>query len=783
MNERIFRVLEFNKIIEALAGEAESSLGKEQARRLKPSIDITEVNHLQAETDQAVQVVRLHGNVPLGGVVDIRPSVKRAEIGGILNPHECLQIAGTIYGGKQLRRFIEKLEEPEVPIIREWVAQIEPLSELERDIKHCIDDNGQVMDGASDQLRSIRTKIRTSESRIRDRLASFTKSKSKMLSETIVTIRNDRYVLPVKQEYRGAIGGIVHDQSSSGQTLFMEPQAVVEINNVLSEAKVKEKAEIEKILKELSDRIALDHACLRQNVEALAALDFIFARAKLAETMHAAMPTMNDQGIIDIKQARHPLLTDDEVVANDVLLGEDYHAIVITGPNTGGKTVTLKLVGLCTLMAQSGLQIPALDGCKLAVFDEVFADIGDEQSIEQSLSTFSSHMTNIVDILQHVDQRTLVLFDELGAGTDPQEGAALAMALLDEVVKRQARIIATTHYPELKAYGYNRDGVVNASVEFDIQTLKPTYRLLIGVPGRSNAFEISRRLGLSSTVIDAAKGLIGTDSTNVENMIASLDTARRKAEQDHSDAEAILAEAEQLKAGLEKQWKLFDQEREALYQKAEEKASKALQKARTEAEDIVKMMREMKNQPAMKEHEWIEARKLLDDAQPQLAKKKAMTKPAQSQPATDRALVPGDEVKLLTLDQKGTIVEQISKDNYRVQIGIMKMKVKRKDLQLLKSEEPAVKQRVAMVKGSNNHVKTELDLRGVRFEEALHQVEKYVDDALLAGYPSVSIIHGKGTGALRQGVQEFAKRTRQIETYRYGSMNEGGSGVTIFEFK
>lgn len=783
MNERIFRVLEFNKIIEDLVNQAASSLGKEQARKLKPETDLETVQHLQVETDQAVQIIRLQGNVPFGGIADIRPSLKRAEIGGILNPQECLQIAGTIYGGKNLRRFIERLEEPDAPIIRDWVAQIAPLNELEIEIKSCIDDHGHVMDGASDKLRSIRSKIRTSESRIRERLEGYTKSKSKMLSDPIVTIRNDRYVLPVKQEYRGTIGGIVHDQSSSGQTLFMEPQAVVEINNVLSEAKVQEKAEIERILKEITIRIAEDEPLLRQNVEALASLDFIFARAKLGQSMRAAMPTMNDQGIIEMKQARHPLLTDDEVVANDIILGKDYHAIVITGPNTGGKTVTLKLVGLCTLMAQCGLQIPALDGCKLAVFNEVFADIGDEQSIEQSLSTFSSHMTNIVNILHHVNEKTLVLFDELGAGTDPQEGAALAMAILDDVVRKQARIIATTHYPELKAYGYNRDGVINASVEFDIQTLKPTYRLLIGVPGRSNAFEISRRLGLNTEVIDSAKRLIGTDSTSVENMIASLDTARRKAEHDYEEAEQALKDAEQLKKDLESKWKQFETEREALYKKAEEKAEKAVQKARKEAEDIVATIREMKHEATLKEHEWIEARKLLDDARPELTKKKDQPSHQTRTVKTNEQLTPGDEVKLLSLGRNGTIIEQVNSTEYQVQVGIMKMKAKRQDLQLVKQHQQIIEKPMATVKGSSYHVKTELDLRGERYEDALHQLEKYVDDALLAGYSSVSIIHGKGTGALRKGVQEFAKRHRHINDYRSGSMNEGGSGVTVLEFK
>lgn len=781
MNKRIFHVLEFDRIIQMLKDQAVSSLGKESANRLKPSTDLSEVIRLQEETDEAVSVVRLYGNVPLGGIVDIRPSVKRAEMGGVLNPQECLDIAGTIYGGKQLRRFIEAIEELELPIINGFSEEIEPLSELENEIKNCIDDHGHVMDGASDKLRSLRTKIRTNESRVRDRLDGYTKSKSKMLSDAIVTIRNDRFVLPVKQEYRGAIGGIVHGQSSSGQTLFMEPQAVVELNNQLQEARVQEKTEIERILRELTIRIAEDQAYLRQNIDILATLDFIFARAKLGQLMRAAMPKMNDQGIINIKQARHPLLADDEVVANDVELGTSYHAIVITGPNTGGKTVTLKMVGLCTLMAQSGLQIPALDGCELAVFDDVFADIGDEQSIEQSLSTFSSHMTNIVDILERVNEKTLVLFDELGAGTDPQEGAALAMAILDDVVKRNARIIATTHYPELKAYGYNREGVINASVEFDIESLRPTYRLLIGVPGRSNAFEISRRLGLRENVIDSAKSHIGTDSTSVENMIASLETARRSAENDYEHAEQVLAESEQLKADLEKQWQLFDQKRETLYQKAEQKAEKALQNAREEAEQIVATIREMKSGAMLKEHEWIEARKLFDEAQPNLSSKKGKT--VTKQPHSSTELEVGDEVKVATLNQNGTIIEQTGKNDYQIQVGMMKIKAKRKDLQFIKREEIVIEKPMATVRGSNSHVKTELDLRGERYEDAIRTLEKYVDDALLAGYPNVSIIHGKGTGALRKGVQEFAKRHRHITSQREGTMNEGGSGVTILDFK
>ncbi|MGP4075759.1 endonuclease MutS2 [Halobacillus sp. K22] len=779
MNQRILHVLEFKKIIDQLSEHAASSLGKEKTAALKPSSDLEVVKEWQMETDEAAQVLRLKGHVPLGGIFDIKPSLKRTTIGGILSALECLDVASTIYGGRQLKRFIEEAEEPDMPILREIVTGIIPLKELEQLIRSCIDEHGNVMDGASDKLRTIRSRVRTYESRVRDKMDSFTKSKTKMLSDAIVTIRNERYVLPVKQEYRGSIGGIVHDQSSSGATLFIEPQSVVDLNNQLQEARVQEKHEIEKILKELSEEIAENHSALYENVTRLGNIDFMFARAKLGKQMKASMPSMNDEGRIKMLQARHPLIGEEEVVPNDIEIGEDYTSIVITGPNTGGKTVTLKLVGLCTLMAQSGLQIPALDGCEMAVFEEVYADIGDEQSIEQSLSTFSSHMTNIVDILKHVDDKTLVLFDELGAGTDPQEGAALAMSILDEVVNRNACVIATTHYPELKAYGYNREGVINASVEFDIQTLKPTYRLLIGVPGRSNAFEISRKLGLNESVITSAQQKIGVDSQSVENMIASLEESKRGAEQDYAEAERLLQEAEDLRNELKNKWTQFEQKREALYEKAEEKAEKAIRQAREEAEAIVGEIRNMKSQAGMKEHEWIEARKMFDEAQPELAKKKKEPKP--ESPKEVRELKSGDEVKLLTLNQNGTIVEQTGKNEYQVQVGVMKVKAKRKDLEFIKAEQPYKEKPMATVKGKGYHVKTELDLRGERYEDALNRLEKYIDDAVLAGYPTVSIIHGKGTGALRTAVQNYAKNHRNITSHRAGGMNEGGSGVTVLE--
>ncbi|SET78075.1 DNA mismatch repair protein MutS2 [Salinibacillus kushneri] len=782
MNDRVLKTLEFDKMKDQLISFAGSSLGKEKASKLYPSSQLTEAVRWQEETDEARQVLRLKGQIPLGGIFDIRPHVKRSSIGGILTAFECLDVASTMRAGKVIKQFIADIEEEDLslPILRDLTEQVVVLNELERNIKSCIDDHGHVMDGASEALRYIRTKIRSHENSVRDRLEQYTKSRSKMLSDAIVTIRNDRYVLPVKQEYRGSFGGIVHDQSSSGATLFVEPQSVVELNNKLQAAKVEEKQEMEKILQELSAHIANDQGFILQNVQVLQKIDFMAAKAKFSKEVDAAKPAMNDQGFIKMKQARHPLIDPDEVIPNDVEIGKDYTSIVITGPNTGGKTVTLKMIGLCTLMAQSGLQVPALDGCEMAVFDDVFADIGDEQSIEQSLSTFSSHMTNIVDILKGVHEKTLVLFDELGAGTDPQEGAGLAMAILDEVISRNARVIATTHYPELKAYGFNREGVMNASVEFDVKTLRPTYRLLLGVPGRSNAFEISRRLGLDENVINHAKSLTGQDSQSVENMIASLEEARKKADEDYEQAEAILNESYQLRKDLEEKWRQFEQRKDKLWEKAERKAEKEVTKARKEAEEIIEKLQNMKNNAEVKEHELIDAKKQLSEAYVHLTEEQKDQTIEQKDDTKE--LEPGDEVKVKSLNQQGSIVEKTGDKDYQVQLGMMKVKAKRDNLLFVKRPEPVKEEKpTTSVKGRSYHVKTELDLRGKRYEDALQELEKYVDNALLAGYPRVSIIHGKGTGALRKGVQKFAERHPSITSQRLGGMSEGGSGVTVLE--
>jgi DNA mismatch repair protein MutS2 len=785
MQQRVFKVLEFEKVKEQLLTFVASTLGQDKVNNLVPSTNYDEVVKWQEETDEAAKVFRLKGNVPLSGIFNIRPHVKRSAIGGILSPQELIQVASTIRVSRQMKRFIEDMVEDQVdlPILSQYISKIIVLAELEEGIRNAIDESGEVLDSASDTLRTLRQQLRSNESRVREKLESMIRSSnaSKMLSDSIVTIRNDRYVIPVKQEYRGHYGGIIHDQSASGQTLFIEPQAIVQLNNQLQEIRVKEQLEIERILAELSAFVAEFEQELLTIVYVLAELDFMFSKARYAHKIKASKPLINQDGRIALYKARHPLIPKEEVVANDVMLGKEFTTIVITGPNTGGKTVTLKTVGLSVLMAQAGLQIPALDGSEVAVFDAVYADIGDEQSIEQSLSTFSSHMVNIVDILKKVDFNSLVLFDELGAGTDPQEGAALAISILDEVYQRGARVIATTHYPELKAYGYNRPGVVNASVEFDVETLSPTYKLLIGVPGRSNAFEISKRLGLSDHVIEHARNQISADTNQIENMIASLEKSRRDAENDRIEANDYLKNAEKLHKDIQNQMITFYEQKDSMLEKAQEKAAELVEKAKAEAEYIIRDLRKLRieKNAEVKEHELIEARKRLEEATP---KTKKSTKNISANKKA-HTYAPGDEVKVLTFDQKGTLLEQASDKQWVVQIGILKMKVDEKDLEYINTPKQKEIKPVAVVKGKDFHVSLELDLRGERYENALMRVEKYIDDALLAGYPRVSIIHGKGTGALRQGVTEYLKNHRSVKRARFGDAGEGGIGVTIVEFK
>ncbi len=785
--ERAFKTLEYDKVRQQVATYCTSSIGKSAVDELVPQTDYEKVVQLLEEMDEGLSILRVKGNVPMGGIFDVRPTARRAQIGGMLSAMELMEVSSTIRASRILRNFIEDIESEEAIDIPHFIAKKEAmpvLTGLQHEINNCIDENGSVLDSASQTLRSIRQSLRAEEAKVRSKLESLTRGSnaSKMLSDTLVTIRNDRFVIPVKQEYRHHYGGIVHDQSSSGQTLFIEPDSVVQANNEIHRLKMKEQAEVERILLALSAMVEEVAPDLFNLVKVLGEIDVILAKGKYGQANKCTMPKMNNDGYIRLVRARHPLLPIETAVANDIEFGKDITAIVITGPNTGGKTVTLKTVGLCTLMAQAGLPVPALDGSELAVFKQLFADIGDEQSIEQSLSTFSSHMVNIVDILQKFDDESLVLFDELGAGTDPQEGAALAISILDEVHGRGARVMATTHYPELKAYGYNRPGVANASVEFDIETLSPTYRLLIGVPGRSNAFEISSRLGLPESIIDRAKSFTGTDRHEVESMIASLEETRRQSEDDAERSHELMIESEALRKELQGKLQAYEDRKEALDKKAKEKARKIVDEAKREAESIIAELREMRKNAdqVVKEHELIEARKRLEEATP-LENNKVLKKAAQVK-ARAQNLVVGDEVKVLSYGQRGTLLERVSNSEWVVQMGILKMKIADSDLEYIKPEKEPV-QRMAGVKNRSNHVKLELDLRGERYEDAILRTEKYIDDALLANYGRVSIIHGVGTGALRQGIQSYLKKHKRVKSFRFGEAGEGGLGVTVVELK
>ncbi len=787
IEQRALKTLEFDKVREQVASFCTSSIGKSAIEELVPEIDFETVVELLEEMDEGLSILRVKGNVPMGGIFDVRPHAKRAQIGGMLSPMELMEIASTIRASRILRNFIEDLESEEdidIPHFIERKEQMPILTALQHEINDCVDENGAVLDSASSTLRTIRQSLRAEEAKVRQKLESLTRGSNaaKMLSDLIVTIRNDRYVIPVKQEYRSHYGGIVHDQSSSGQTLFIEPDAVVQANNEIQRLKMKEQAEIEKILLALTAKVEEVGHDLFVLVQLLSEIDVILAKAKYGQANKCTKPIMNKEGYTRLVRARHPLLPIEEAVANTIEFGREVTAIVITGPNTGGKTVTLKTVGLCTIMAQCGLPVPALDGSELAVFEQIFADIGDEQSIEQSLSTFSSHMVNIVDILSKFNDKSLILFDELGAGTDPQEGAALAISILDEVVDYGARVMATTHYPELKAYGYNRSSVVNASVEFDVETLSPTYRLLIGVPGRSNAFEISKRLGLKADIINRAKSFTGTDRHEVESMIASLEESRVRSEREADEAHALLEEAQYLHEQLEQRIRTYDEKKESLEKKAKEKARKIVDEAKREAEAIIAELREMRKNASkvVKEHELIDAKKRLDEAAP---KENKVLQKAIAQRERMQNLAVGDEVKVLSYGQKGTLIEKVSTNEWVVQIGILKMKLNEADLEYIKPEKEQQTRIMTNVKNRNNIVKLELDLRGERYEDALIRTEKYLDDALLANYPRVSIIHGKGTGALRQGIQSYLKGHKRVKSFRYGEAGEGGFGVTVVELK
>lgn len=786
MNELTLRKLEYGKIVELLANECSSYIGRELAAGLHPITDSEQIARWQQETTEGVLVRRLEPNIPLGGIADLARQLRKVEIGGMLEPDEFLQLLDALHGAKRLNQFlVHRKKNYEIPQLAWWGEQLAVLPELEQEISNVISEDAAVRDDASSELLSIRRKINTLRNRIKDKLDHIVRSESsqKYLQESLVTIRNDRYVVPVKQEYRSQIPGIVHDQSSSGATLFIEPMAVVEMNNDLRKAYSSQRDEVNRILLELSQKVVPYLEALKYNQEVLAQIDFIFAKARLSEKMDGVEPVLSTKPELSIIRGRHPLIAAKQVVPLTVNLGQEFDSIIITGPNTGGKTVTLKTVGLFVLMSQSGLHIPAEAGSVMGMFRGVYADIGDEQSIEQSLSTFSSHMTNIVRILQEVDRQSLVLLDELGAGTDPSEGAALAIAILDDLLHRGGKMIATTHYSELKAYAFNKPKVQNASVEFDIETLRPTYRLLVGVPGKSNAFEIARKLGINNGIIDEARGMISKEEQDVAGLIESLETSNVIAEKQREATEQALAEVQQQLKELEQERADLVAATDKIKLRAQEEALAIVREARQESEEILKELKQAKIDNAKALADAHDYKKMLSEREDQLAKDVNKGPKVTTNKVTKVKI--GDEVYVPKFTQHGTVIALPDKQgNVQLQIGIMKVAVPLQDLQQSTAKKAAGKTIAHQLAGNKAAtIKSEIDLRGMLVDEALEYVDKYLDDAYLSSLGQVSIIHGKGTGALRSAVKDMLKRHPHVAGQRLGGFNEGGDGVTIVEMK
>jgi len=792
MNEKALKTLEYHKIIDKLAQLAGSPLGRELCKSLLPSSDIEHITTMQQETSDAPTRIFKKGSLGFYGVHDIRSSLMRLEVSSSLSAAELLHISSLLDATLRIKSYGAREEEANGDSLDEMFRSLEPLSPLNNEIRRCIISEEEIADDASPTLKGIRRSIRLTNDKIHEQLGSIINSQSTklFLQDNLVTMRNGRYCIPVRAEHKGQVPGMVHDQSSSGSTIFIEPMAVVKLNNDLRELGLKEQEEIERILADLSSQAEVEIEKLKYNIKVLPKLDFIFARATLSKTMKGTAPTFNTNGYLNIKKGRHPLIDPRVVVPIDIYLGKDFRLLVITGPNTGGKTVTLKTVGLFTLMGQAGLHIPAFDGSELTVFEEVYADIGDEQSIEQSLSTFSSHMTNTVSILDKANYKSLVLFDELGAGTDPTEGAALAMAILSDLHKRKVCTIATTHYSELKVYALSTEGVCNASCEFDVNTLRPTYRLLIGIPGKSNAFAISNKLGLPNYIIDNAKALIGQQDKSFEDLISELDANRIAIEEEKTKIQAYKEEVERQKKKLEEKNDRIDKAKAKILENANEEARKILSEAKDIADRSIKNFNKWGHEGGfLKDMESDRSllREKLSEAESKLTLKTKATKPSKVQKAKDFKL--GDSVNVLSLGLKGTVSSlPNAKGDLFVQMGILRSQVNISDLELL--DEPTItgptlnKTGQGKIKMSKTlTISPEINLVGKTVDEALAVLDKYLDDAYLSHLPKVNIIHGRGTGALKNGIHTYLKRQKYIKSYRLGEFGEGGAGVTIVEFK
>ena len=794
MNEKVLHTLEYNKILDQLTEYAFSADAKSRCQKLRPITDRAQIEQLQQQTSDALSRLFKYGSLSFSGVTDIRDSLKRLEIGGALSAIELLRVCSLLESAKRAKAFARSQDDSDQPddSLTSLFAGIEPLTPLCDEIRRCILSEDEIADDASSTLHSIRRSMRGMNDKIRAQMNSMINNTTtrSYLQDTVITMRDGRYCLPVKAEAKSLVPGMIHDQSSTGSTLFIEPMAVVNLNNEYKELQLREQEEIEVILAGLSNLTASYATQLLANYELLTELDFIFARAAFAQTYNGVAPLFNDDGRIHIRKGRHPLLDPKKVVPIDVRLGEDFRLLIVTGPNTGGKTVSLKTVGLLTLMGQSGLHIPASERSELGIFDEVFADIGDEQSIEQSLSTFSSHMVNIIRILEQVNDRSLVLFDELCAGTDPTEGAALAISILSKLHLYGARIMATTHYSELKVYALSTPGVENACCEFDVATLSPTYRLLIGIPGKSNAFAISEKLGLPTDLIADAKGRISKSEGDFEDLIADLEKSRSTIEREQLEINQYKAEIESLKEKLEQKQERLDSSRDKILREANEQAYNILKEAKDVADETIRNFNKYGKAGAPvseMEKERTKLRGKMDKAAQKMSEQKKASVPNHNVPKKLRI---GDSVKVISMNLKGTVhsLPNARGDLY-VQMGILRSLVNINDLILLEEDAtPGTKKfqktsagKIKMSKSAS--VSTEINLIGKTTDEAIPLLDKYLDDAYLAHLPSVRIVHGKGTGALRNAVQAHLKRLKYVKSFHLGEFGEGDAGVTIAEFK
>ncbi|MDU1322946.1 MAG: endonuclease MutS2 [Clostridium botulinum] len=788
MKDKSIKVLEFNKIQEILKNYTCTKAAKDRIEDLKPYDSVYEVREHLEETKEAFRLLITKGAPPFEGVYDIRSGISLAEKGSTLLPGQLLKIAAVLRCARRFKEYINHKEEEESYRALEDICEgIFSLPKIEEEIFNAIEGEDEIADRASSTLYNIRRSLKEKNYSVRDKINSLVRSYSSYLQENIYTVRGDRYVLPVKAEHKGAVPGLVHDQSSTGATLFIEPMSLVNLNNEIKELMLKEKAEIERILSVLSAKINANITGVKTDANIVWELDFIFAKAKFASEYNCTCPTINDEGIVDIIEGRHPLIDRREVVPISVKLGDEFTSLMITGPNTGGKTVTLKTVGLIHLMAMSGLMIPARENSVISYFNNVFADIGDEQSIEQSLSTFSSHMKNIVEIMDKADENSLVLFDELGAGTDPTEGAALAISILENLRKRGSKIIATTHYSELKAYALRKEGVENASVEFDVETLRPTYRLLIGIPGKSNAFEISKRLGLPDYIIDFARENISNENIKFEELIQNLQEKSIKAQEDARLAENLKLERDKEKKKYEEKLEGLQKVRDNAFIDARREAKNIIKEAKEEADKILKDIRQLErmgySSDARRKLE--EERKKLKDKLDSIEEKEIKTV---HKGEALKNVKEGDEVLLVSINQKVIVLSKPdNKGDVLVQAGIMKITANIKDLRAAKgSNSNSNSSKIKKSKKLNlnlSRVESSVDLRGMDAEEAIYTVDKYLDEAYLGGLGEVTIVHGKGTGVLRKTIMDMLKGHPHVKRHRLGEYGEGGTGVTVVELK